>query len=117
MLRQIKPKGQAVLEYMFLLVFIGTAFLVFQKYIAGAMGGRWQSTGESLGFGREYDPHKTVECAYAYKYFESVNGVWYNALCYDERGCESKCFSKQPGSGVAECKQCITQCAAPICDE
>jgi len=49
-------KAVATLEYAAVIVFILTAFLVFQRYIYRGMAGGWKAAGDAFGHGRQYDP-------------------------------------------------------------
>ena len=53
---RVKKKASSVIEYMALIVFILTAFFVFQRYILKGLSGRWQSVGDTFGHGKQYDP-------------------------------------------------------------
>ena len=115
-------KGQAVFEYMILLIFIITAFLIFQKYIVRAMSGRWKSVGDTFGHGQSYDPDNTIECAT----FGSVDmsedprfatgnpGVWYEVNCFDAN-CVGFCYHEP--INAAACRTCISvTCREPDCN-
>ena len=51
-----------MIEYTALLVIIMLVFLSFQKYVVRGFAGRWKETGDAFGYGRQYDPTKTIEC-------------------------------------------------------
>jgi len=76
--RQLSRRGQSMIEFAALIIFILAAFLVFQKYIARGLQGRWKATGDALGQGRIYDPNKTIEC----EFHPSVG--WYDRPCYEK---------------------------------
>lgn len=80
-LRKIsRTRATSILEYTALLTIILVAFLFFQKYIVRGFAGRWKEAGDSLGYGRQYDPTKTVECSYS----ETFN-KWYVEECFSSQ--------------------------------
>ena len=97
-----------MIEYVVLILFLLAAFLVMQKYITRSISGRWKSVGDSLGAERIYDPHRTAECAYDIWY----DSGWYNAICF-EKNCECYGFK----ATAATCRDCITGCHVPVCDD
>jgi hypothetical protein len=102
-LRKKTRRGQSLIEWTTVMIFVLTAFLIFQKYIVRGFAGRWKSVGDALGGGHIYDPRRTLECAFDPIYTDQ----WYNVACY-EAGCIDACFST---SGNAEdCTACITGC-------
>ena len=111
MFRQLSQKNKtaaATIEYIALVTFLLIIFLVFQKYIYQAMEGRWQTAGESQGFGLRYDPQRTVQCEFDFLY---TNG-WYNLQCY-----EQKCDCESVRQTYNSCQNCILlNCATPQCD-
>ncbi len=96
-------------EYIAIVTLILVAFLVFQKYIARSLYGRWKSVGDSLGSGRVYDPNLTIECGFDSQY----TNRWYNAVCFDE-DCQDECL-KIPNASL--CTSCIKDCFIPKCDD
>ncbi len=114
-------RAQSALEFITMVIFILGAFLVFQKYIAHGLAGRWKGIGDTFGQGRVYSESKTTECAYDAQYFDT----WYDEDCY-EANCD--CVTTQ--SNPATCKDCIELCSmhssnlpayctgvcTPICD-
>lgn len=87
--KPIAPRpGQALLEYMTLIVFILGAFLVMQKYIARGFAGRWKGIGDSLGQERLYDPDTTTSCAFDYQYYN----IWYSVRAFEDNGCARSCY-------------------------
>jgi len=110
MLQKLRKKiAQSLLEYIFLVTLILFGFLTFQKYITRGFVGRWQSTGESFGFGRQYDPNATVECAYDFQY----TNQWYGVACYEANNCTRAC--KTVYGTPAACQACILSCPEPRC--
>ena len=104
---RIKKKAQSTIEYLTLVAFIMGALLVSQKYIARAINGRWKGVGESFGFGRQYDPKKTIECAYDFQFLN----VWYNAVCYEQR-----CDCQSVRATNVTCENCIISCQTLLCN-
>ena len=86
-----------MVEYVILILFVITVILVMQKYIARSMSGHWKSVGDSFGYGRQYDPNKTLECGFD---VDAVGGGWYNIACYEEK-CD--CNSDRVTCGKPEC--------------
>jgi hypothetical protein len=78
----MKCRGASTLEYAILIIIILSVMMVMKESISRSMNGRWKSTGESFGFGRQYDVKKTTECAYAQ--ISASYGVWYDAQCYQQ---------------------------------
>ncbi len=103
-----KHKAQSTVEYMAVVVILLLAFLLLQKYIVRGFVGRWKSSGDTFGYGRVYDPNKTVECAYDYQFFNA----WYNQVCY-----ENKCDCLSAASTDTTCKDCISGCRTSFCEE
>jgi len=98
-------RGQTVFEYAAIIMFVLAAFLVFQKYIARGLAGRWKGVGDSLGQGRIYDPHATVECEYS-----PTAAAWFDRVCFD--GCSAGCGAPTNPACVACVAGCTTaQCA------
>ena len=107
MIRRFNKKAAAVLEYTLLLVVFLSAVAVMNKYIFRGILGRWRSAGDSFGYGRQYDPSKTLECA-----FDPITSQWYAVGCWEvcidacapgNKACEAAC----PGA-------CFTiDCASP----
>ncbi len=98
-----KKRAQSTIEIASLVVFILTAMLIFQKYIARGMYGRWKGVGEALGQGRIYDPITSVECGY--DNWQNT-GVWFNQVCFDEVCGERDCVAETADD--ANCVQCLT---------
>ena len=70
-------KAFSVIEYVTLLVILIGAFLVMRNYIQRGIYGAWGQSGQSFGFGRQYDAQKTVECG-----FDGQYNVWYDRNCF-----------------------------------
>lgn len=98
------------MEYSMLLMLLVFAFLAFQKYLVRGMAGRWKAVGDSFGYGKQYDPETTVECAWS-----EDKKRWYDPACYEivkgnellsyRNNCVSRCVVGDFGAcgGVATC--------------
>ncbi len=112
MLRYIREKkAQAALEYIVMITIIVMAIFIFQKYILRGMAGKWKTTGDSFGYGRQYDPKRTLECKFDYIYTDS----WYSVERFEANDCFSVCgkATSQP----ATCRQCIESSQIEECNE
>ena len=78
--RLAMTKGFSIIEYCILIIIILSSLLVMQDLIKRAFNGHWKAAGESFGFGRQYSPSKTVECAYSQ--INADYGAWYDNNCY-----------------------------------
>ena len=65
-----------MIEYSVLFIIIIGAFLVMKNYIQRGIYSNWAKSGQSYAFGRQYDPQKTIDCA-----FDQVSGNWYDYNC------------------------------------
>ena len=97
--------GQSTIEFTTLIVFLLTVFLVFQKYIARGIAGRWKGVGDALGQGRIYDPNYTTECE-----FHPTIG-WFDRTCFE--GCRADCG---PPADLS-CSRCVSSCTSLKCDD
>lgn len=73
-----RKNAASTLEYVMLLTMIMAALYVSQKFIVRGFAGRWKQSADSFGFGKQYDPKKTIECVWS----ESQNR-WYVGPCVD----------------------------------
>ena len=106
-------KGQAVLEYMLLTAVTIIAFLLLQRYVVQSFSGRWKTSGESFGSGKLYDPHKTVECVYDFRYYN----VWYDVRKFESApDCLTYCYSDVHYDETA-CKNCIQDSRTTACTQ
>ena len=105
-------KGQSVLEYVTLIIFILGSLWLMQNYISRGISGRWQSVGDSVGQGRLYDPALTTECA-----FDTYAGTgrWYNVTCFENR-CLDTCV-KGITSPLNPCVLCVINCSPNACNQ
>ncbi len=105
-------KAVAALEYVFLILIVLSAFLVFQKYILRGMAGRWRTVGDSFGFGRQYDPKRTKECLFDTVYFHS----WYDLKCAESFNCDPSNIPCIQSSIVSCVGACLDNCGDGTCD-
>jgi Flp pilus assembly pilin Flp len=49
-----------VIEYIVLVVVIIAALASMSEYIRRAVSGRWREVGDVFGFGRQYEPGRTI---------------------------------------------------------
>lgn len=77
-----KKRGASMVEYMMLFVIVLGALYVFQTYISRAMNGRWKTTGDSFGMGRQYQSGRTTDCSYVQ--IDADHGVWVDMACYQQ---------------------------------
>jgi len=112
---QCKYRGQGTLEIIAIMTLVLAALLLFQKYIARAMMGRWKIAGDALGQEKIYSPTKTVECAYEFRF---SSGIWYDVKCFESRDssgdCSTACFA--PVNFGADKNKCLNRCIKP-CQE
>lgn len=106
--------GQAVSEYLVFIVLIIGGFILMQPYILRGFAGRWKSVGDSLGYGKLYDPHLTNECVFDYQYYN----IWYSVKEFEEQGCDRICYSSLSSEWQRskECDLCICGSQADECD-
>jgi len=109
MIKRRRKKGQTVVEFAAVVLFILAAFVIFQKYIVRGFSGRWKQVGDAIGQGKIYDGQLTIECAY-----DPSTGAWFDQDCY-EANCQANCY---PARREPECGTCIvTTCQNDFCDE
>ena len=105
----LNKKAFSVVEYTVLFVIIIGAFLVMRNYIQRGIFGLWGQSGQSFSFGRQYDPQKTIECA-----FDEQSNLWY------DRNCFLSLSNQQCSSGDTVCQEKIItggSCSASSCNE
>ena len=100
-------KGLAVAEYIILFVIILSAFLMMRHYLQNGIYSSWGKAGQTFGFGRQFDPQKTVECS-----FDEVSNLWYDRNCFDSL------TNQQCSIGDRVCQEAIItngSCSASSC--
>ncbi len=98
-----KQKAQSTIEIAALIVFVLTAMVIFQKYMARGIYGRWKGVGDAIGFQRLYDPNLTIECGHDRW---TGSGLWYNATCFDTVCGEASCVAATATN--SDCFTCIS---------
>ncbi len=73
----------AMIEYVVLIVIILGALYVAVPRIVRVFNGHWKTSGDSFGFGRQYQTARTAECAYAQ--LRTDYGVWYDNVCFTHK--------------------------------
>lgn len=93
-MKTLNKKAFSIIEYTVLLVIIIGAFLVMRNYIQRGIFGMWGQSGQSVAYGRQYDPQKTIDCA-----FDDQSNLWYDHNCLESKkqsclqgdaGCEER---------------------------
>ncbi len=92
------------MEYFVLMVILMSALYAFKDPFLRAMAGKWKSAGEQFGYGRQFHPTDTVECAYDNLYSKG----WYDVTCYENK----RCPLGNDGCQMAA----IDQCRNSYCD-
>ncbi|MDE2221707.1 MAG: hypothetical protein KGK03_01410 [Candidatus Omnitrophica bacterium] len=77
-MRITNKKAASILEFVGLFLIIITAFLIMRNYIQRGIYGASAKAGRSFAYGRQYDPQKTIECA-----FDDVTNQWYDYNCFE----------------------------------
>jgi hypothetical protein len=102
--RQKNKKAFSTMEYFVLMVILMTALMAFKEPLLRAIAGKWKGAGDQFGFGRQYHPTDTVECAYDNLYAQG----WYDVTCYENKRCPLGNDSCQ--------RQAINQCIDEFCN-
>lgn len=74
--------ASSVIEYIVMILLVVGGMAVMQPFIARALNGTWKKSGETFGYGRQYQAGKTAECAYSQ--ISADYGVWYDNNCYQQ---------------------------------
>ena len=77
-----------------------------RSHIQRGIFGMWAQSGKSMAYGRQYDPQKTVECA-----FDDQTNLWYDQNCFISKGCTLGCV--QAGCTNPCESGCLNYCTAP----
>lgn len=99
-------KGQAFFEYVIVITMVFGAFLIFQKYFARSIYGKWKASSDQFAFGKLYDPRYTAECRHGWPDFNS----WYDVKCFRRAGCHCRrtISTSATCGGCASSNGCIT---------
>jgi hypothetical protein len=102
-MKTFNKRAFSVVEYTVLFVIIIGAFLIMRNYIQRGVFGMWGQSGQSLAFGRQYDPQKTVQCD-----FDEVTNVWY----------DHNCAASQCPNGDSNCIEgAVSGCRTSSCNQ
>jgi Flp pilus assembly pilin Flp len=104
----LNKKAYALLEYAVLFTIIIFAFLIMRSYIQHGISGSWGKAGQSIGFGRQYDPQRTIECG-----FDEQSNMWYDRNCYAYYVINSQCN----GDNACQQKIITSTCLASSCSQ
>lgn len=58
-----RARAQSLIEYALLIAIVVVAFLGAQRLLRASVMGGWRETADAFGFGRQYEPRKTVIAA------------------------------------------------------
>jgi len=81
-MRRLNNKAFSIVEYAVLFIIVIGAFVLMKSYIQRGLFGSWAQAGKGFSFGRQYDPQKTIECA-----FDDQTNQWYDRNCFKNSGC------------------------------
>jgi hypothetical protein len=97
-------KAYAFIEYLAMILVIIVALTLFRFYIQHGFQGQMMRSGETFGFGRQFDHSDTLVC----KYDDKNNGAigWYSEACYKHE------LAKVVASGV-----CSTLAERRVCED
>jgi len=54
-------KGISTIEYAMIITLVIAALVGMSIYMKRAICGRWREAADAIGFGKQYDPQKTVQ--------------------------------------------------------
>lgn len=116
-MKNFNKKAFSVIEYAVLIVIIISAFLILRDYIQRGIYGMWHGAGKSIGFERQYDPQKTIECA-----FDEQSNRWYDRACFEQYvgnlttpcgsgdiDCEETAINACVTAGLSECGKVVNE--------
>ena len=94
----------SITEYLVVIMIIMGAFFIFKDYLIRGLSGHWKNASDQFGYGRQYEPSDTVECA-----FDSVwTHKWYDETCVENKRCPV---------GNPSCEQqAVNQCLSAACN-
>lgn len=99
--KQIK-KGASLIEYIVLSMIILSGLYIMKGTIEQGLFSKYKSTGESYGFGRQYDSKRSTICKTDVLTYD-FNGAPITTLTYDE-DCYQTRIARPPNAGG--CPQC-----------
>ncbi|MBL8014391.1 MAG: hypothetical protein JNN05_11145 [Candidatus Omnitrophica bacterium] len=83
MIGPLSKKGFSTIEYVVVLTIIVGTMFIFKDYIIRGITGRWKAFSDQVGYGRQFHPTDTVECAFDSEF----NQGWYDVTCVDNKNC------------------------------
>ena len=92
------------MEYLVLIITLVVALTVFRFYIQRGLQGGMMRTGETYGYGRQFDHRDTLVC----KYDDKIS-TWYSEACYAHGIVQSQCEIQVSGD-VANLDQARIDC-------
>ena len=108
-MRLLNKKAISIIEYSVLFIIIISAFLVMRNNIQRKFNGKWEESGKTFAYGRQYDPQRSIDCS-----FDDQSMQWYDRNCYvyyvKIRGC----------NGDKNCEEGVITanlCPASSCNE
>ncbi|MCR4337127.1 MAG: hypothetical protein NUV91_04900 [Candidatus Omnitrophica bacterium] len=108
--RHLSSRASSLAEYMALFLMIVAALYVIQSYVVRGISGRWKATGDTFGYGRQYDPRPygghgegggTLGC----RWVPELN-FWVKDDCFRTARCDCFNFSAQD----QRCLGCAIAC-------
>ncbi len=105
-----------MIEYAMLIMIILSALLVMSGPIKRAFFGRWKTSGDSIAFGRQYDPKKTDSCVH-YQGTAGTMDIWYDDRCFDAH--RPQCLAAVGDLAIVACEEAIMMgtCKTVYCDD
>jgi len=85
-MNMLNKKAFSLIEYAVLIVVIVGGLVVMRTYIQRGLLGTWGQSGQSFGFGRQYDSEKSIECS-----FDEQSNTWYDHNCFESQMGNQKC--------------------------
>jgi len=107
---KLRRKAQSIMEFLALISFILAVFFIFQKYISRGFVGRMKATGDTWGYGRQYDPDITSNCRTSLSSLDR----WIDTDCFEANDCHTACLGFE--SDDATCSACEDLCDTDICN-
>ncbi|MBF0331979.1 MAG: hypothetical protein HQL17_08615 [Candidatus Omnitrophica bacterium] len=87
--RMRQQQAFAVIEYVVLIIVVIAALVGFRSYLQRGLQGQYRKAGETFGFGRQYSPTASIECAY-----DDEALVWYSTACFNNKVLQDGCKNR-----------------------
>lgn len=100
------------MEYCALVIMVLGILIVMKMVIYRGLAGGYKNAGDSFGFGRQYDPDNTIQCAYAQ--YPDGSGRWYDLTCYEH--VYAICFKASQNSEVCRTSSIEKCLMEAMCD-